>query len=42
MIDFIDIALQDGQLATCAIAEILQQVYNQDKYQVLITMDGYN
>lgn len=42
MIDFIDIALADENLATNAIAEILDQVYHQDKYHVLVTLDGYN
>jgi len=42
MIEFVDAALLDGNLATCAVAEILHQVYNQDNYHVLITMDGYN
>lgn len=42
MIEFIDIALEDGNLATNAIAEILDQVYNQDEHHVLVTLDGYN
>ena len=42
MIDFIDIALEDGNLATNAIAEILDQAYNQDDHHVLIVLDGYN
>jgi hypothetical protein len=40
--DFIDIASQDSYLATNAIAELLLQVYNQDKHHVLVTMDGIN
>lgn len=42
MIDFIDVALEDGNLATNAIAEILEQVYHQDGRHVLVTLDGYN
>ena len=42
MIEFIDVALEDGNLATNAIAEILDQVYAQDKHQVLVLLDGYN
>lgn len=42
MIDFIDVAIADGNLATNAIAEILDQLYNQDKHHVLVTLDGYN
>jgi hypothetical protein len=29
-------------LATNAIAEILEQIYNQDNYHVLVTLDGFN
>lgn len=42
MIDFIDVAIEDGNLATNAIAEILDQVYHQDDRHVLVLLDGYN
>ena len=40
--DFIKVAQEDPYLATNAIAELLLQVYNQDKHHVLVTVDGFN
>lgn len=42
IIDIIDTAIADPMLATNAIAEVLEQLYNQDQFHVLFTMDGYN
>lgn len=42
MIEFIDAAIEDGNLATSAIAEILDQVYHQDDHHVLVLLDGFN
>jgi len=42
IMDIIDAAQKDPNLATCAIAEILDQLYHQDDYHVLSTLDGYN
>jgi len=42
---FADIAaygIKNGEAATNALAEILEQLYATDKYHTLITCDGYN
>lgn len=42
LMDIVEAGIADPNLATNAIAEVLEQLYNQDKHQVLVTMDGYN
>jgi hypothetical protein len=34
--------MADPMLATNAVAEVLEQLYHQDKHHVLFTLDGYN
>jgi hypothetical protein len=42
IIDIINYAILDPMLATNALAEIFEQLRNQDKYHILFTLDGYN
>jgi hypothetical protein len=42
IMDIVEAGKKDPMLATNAIAEILEQLYHQDKFQVLCTLDGYN
>jgi hypothetical protein len=42
LMDIIDAGVKDPHLATNAIGEVLHQLYNQDRIQVLFTYDGYN
>lgn len=42
IMDIIEAGQADPMLATNAIAEILEQLYHQDNYHVLFTLDGYN
>lgn len=40
--DIIETGIADPMLATNAIAEVLEQLYHQDRHHVLFTLDGYN
>lgn len=42
LMDIIEVGVSDPMLATNAIAEVLEQLYHQDKHHVLFAMDGYN
>ena len=42
LMDIVKAGLEDPLLATCAVAEILEQLYHQDEHHVLCTLDGYN
>lgn len=42
IMDIVKAGKEDPLLATCAIAEILEQLYNQDKVHVLACLDGFN
>ena len=42
IMDIVQAGIADPNLATNAIAEILDQLYHQDNFQVLCTLDGYN
>lgn len=42
LIDIIDFGIMDPELATSCFAEVLEQLYNTDKFHVLWAMDGYN
>ena len=42
IMDIIEGGIADPMLATNAIAEVYEQVYNQDDHHVLVTLDGYN
>ena len=42
LIELVDAGIEDPEVATCALAEILEQLYQTDKHQTLITIDGYN
>ena len=42
LLDIAEAGIADPNLATNAIAELLEQCYNQDKRHVLIALDGYN
>ena len=40
--DIVNFGIANPELATNAVAELLEQLYHTDKYQVMITTDGYN
>jgi hypothetical protein len=42
MIQLIDFGIDNPELATNVIAEVLEQLYRSDKYKTLITIDNYN
>jgi hypothetical protein len=42
LLDIAEAGIADPNLATNAIAELLEQCYNQDKRHILIALDGYN
>lgn len=42
MIELIDEGINNPELATNVIAEVLEQLYKSDKYKTLITIDNYN
>lgn len=42
LIDIVEAGIENPEIATCAFAEVLEQLYNTDKYQTLVTVDGYN
>jgi len=42
MIEICDYGLENPDLATCCIAELLEQCYQSDKYKTLITVDNLN
>jgi hypothetical protein len=41
LIEIADYGIENPEQATCAIAEILHQLYNQDETNVLVAIDGY-
>lgn len=42
LIDIAKFGMENHDLATCAIAEILEQLYHNDKFFTMIVLDGYN
>lgn len=40
--DIVNYGIENPDLAINALGELLEQLYHTDKYQVMITMDGYN
>jgi small subunit ribosomal protein S29 len=42
LIEIVDAGIADPNQSICALAEVLEQLYNTDKYQTLISMDGFN
>ena len=42
LIEIVEAGIENPEIATCAFAEVLEQLYHSDKYQTLITIDGYN
>ena len=42
LMDIVQAGIDDPELATNAIAEILEQLHHQDDHHVLFALDGYN
>lgn len=42
LIEIANYGIENSDYATCAIAEIVNQLYNQDETNVLIAIDGYS
>lgn len=42
LIEIVDMGLEDPKLATNAFAEVLEQLYDTDQFQVMIAVDGFN
>jgi hypothetical protein len=42
MLDLVDFGINNPDLATSCLGEVLEQLYHTDKFQVLIAIDGIN
>lgn len=42
LIQIVEEGINNPEIATNAIAEILEQLYNSDKYKSMIAVDNYN
>lgn len=42
LIQIVEEGINNPEIATNAIAEILEQLYNSDKYKTIIAVDNYN
>ena len=42
LIEIVDFGINNPDLATSALGEILEQLYKTDKHHVLMAFDGYN
>eukprot|EP00352_Strombidinopsis_acuminata_P002398 CAMPEP_0176389426 /NCGR_PEP_ID=MMETSP0126-20121128/38372_1 /TAXON_ID=141414 ORGANISM="Strombidinopsis acuminatum, Strain SPMC142" /NCGR_SAMPLE_ID=MMETSP0126 /ASSEMBLY_ACC=CAM_ASM_000229 /LENGTH=120 /DNA_ID=CAMNT_0017758243 /DNA_START=1654 /DNA_END=2016 /DNA_ORIENTATION=- len=40
--EIVNMGIEDPKLSTNAFAEVLEQLYNTDQYQVMIAIDGFN
>jgi len=42
LIHIVEEGINNPEIATNAIAEVLEQLYNSDKYKTMIAVDNYN
>jgi small subunit ribosomal protein S29 len=42
LIQIVEEGINNPEIATNAIAEVLEQLYNSDKYKTMIAVDNYN
>jgi len=42
LINIVEEGINNPEIATNAIAEVLEQLYNSDKYKTMIAVDNYN
>ena len=40
--DICELGIKDPNLAICCIAEVLEQLYNQEQFKFLMVVDGWN